>query len=215
MGDAGGIARTAPDRPGAVESPLRTLAALRIAGAHQCDPVRFHYLEALSSRVQTQPDAVRRILEARLRDALVQYVADVDVYQPVAPAHTSRSTAELAELNRHFRSVLDGVGGKGLNDEDGEATEMRSLRRVSVSLRRISAARQLGHAMRQGPENAGPLKSHRLVLQSFALMRKLSPDYLGRFMSYLDLLLWLEQADGKSGRLAGKPRTARRKRAQK
>ncbi|HSW05521.1 DUF2894 domain-containing protein, partial [Aquabacterium sp.] len=42
--------------------------------------------------------------------------------------------------------------------------------------------------------------SHALVLRSLTLMRELSPDYLSRFMSHIDALLWLEQANG--GRLA-------------
>ena len=33
-----------------------------------------------------------------------------------------------------------------------------------------------------------------LVIHSLALMRKLSPHYLQRFMAHVDDLLWLEQA---------------------
>jgi Protein of unknown function (DUF2894) len=36
------------------------------------------------------------------------------------------------------------------------------------------------------------------VLRSLTLMRELSPDYLSRFMSHIDALLWLEQANGGS-----------------
>jgi hypothetical protein len=34
-----------------------------------------------------------------------------------------------------------------------------------------------------------------VVLRSLALMRDISPDYLNRFMSYVDALLCLEQVD--------------------
>ncbi len=44
------------------------------------------------------------------------------------------------------------------------------------------------------------LNSHLLALQSLKLMRDLSPGYLKRFVSYVDALLWLDQADN-----AGKP----------
>jgi hypothetical protein len=62
---------------------------------------------------------------------------------------------------------------------------------------KLSVDRHVTQAIEQAPENAGPLNSHRLVLRSLALMRDISPDYLNRFVSYVDTLLWLDQADGK------------------
>ncbi len=46
------------------------------------------------------------------------------------------------------------------------------------------------------PENAGPLNSHHLVHRSLLLMRDLSPEYLNRFMTYVDTLLWVDQLNG-------------------
>ena len=54
---------------------------------------------------------------------------------------------------------------------------------------RLSTEKQLTQTLAQAPENAGPMNSRHLVL------RDLSPDYLQRFMSYIDPLIWLEQAD--------------------
>ena len=57
------------------------------------------------------------------------------------------------------------------------------------------------------PKNAAPLNSHHLVHRSLTLMRDLSPEYLDRFMSYVDALLWLDQANaprGDSDRKAGR-----------
>ena len=48
---------------------------------------------------------------------------------------------------------------------------------------------------RQAPKNAGPINSHVVALRSLALMRDTSPDYLNRFMSYVDTLLCLDQGD--------------------
>jgi hypothetical protein len=36
------------------------------------------------------------------------------------------------------------------------------------------------------------------VLRTLALMRDLSPDYLRRFLSHADTLLWLEQAQSQT-----------------
>ncbi|MFZ2387771.1 MAG: DUF2894 domain-containing protein, partial [Polaromonas sp.] len=54
--------------------------------------------------------------------------------------------------------------------------------------------------------------SHMLVLRSLALMRKLSPDYLQRFLSHVDTLLWLDQANQKYTPVKAKPvRSSRQK----
>ena len=91
-------------------------------------------------------------------------------------------------------------------DQDGAAAnvgapvrpsaELKSLRYFRNTWAKLSVEQQLAQALAQGPENAGPLNSHLLVLRSLQLMRDISPDYLNRFMSYVDTLLWLEQADG-------------------
>jgi hypothetical protein len=39
------------------------------------------------------------------------------------------------------------------------------------------------------------MNSQHLVLRALQAMRDLSPDYLQGFMSYVDTLIWLEQAN--------------------
>jgi len=46
------------------------------------------------------------------------------------------------------------------------------------------------------------------VLRSLSLMQEVSPDYLRRFLSHVDTLLWLEQA-------TEVPKTPRRSRSKK
>jgi hypothetical protein len=53
---------------------------------------------------------------------------------------------------------------------------------------------QVEQAAARKPANAGPLNSHALVLQSLALMRELSPDYLERFLRQVESLQWLDRA---------------------
>jgi hypothetical protein len=59
-------------------------------------------------------------------------------------------------------------------------------------LGKISVQKQVTQAIAQAPQNAGPINSHMLVLRSLSLMRDLSPDYLNRFMGYVDTLLFLD-----------------------
>lgn len=74
--------------------------------------------------------------------------------------------------------------------------ELKSLPYFRSTWSRLKLERQLSHAFAQAPANAGPLNSHFLVLQSLETMRALSPGYLAQFVSYVDALLWLDQAGG-------------------
>jgi hypothetical protein len=62
-------------------------------------------------------------------------------------------------------------------------------------LNKISVQKQVTQALAQAPQNPGPINSHMLVLRSIGLMRDLSPDYLHRFMGYVDTLLLLSALD--------------------
>jgi hypothetical protein len=65
--------------------------------------------------------------------------------------------------------------------------------------------KRVTQALDQAPKNAGPINSHRLVLQSLALMREISPDYLNRFTSYVDALLCLDQVPKDKPTVTKKP----------
>lgn len=82
------------------------------------------------------------------------------------------------------------------------------VRFKQYALGRVSVG-PLSEAVQRGPENAGPLNSHRLVLRTLGIMRDLSPDYLRRFMTHADTLLWLEQAHGRLKEPPGKTKPAK------
>lgn len=120
----------------------------------------------------------------------------------LAKLETPGGSGPLTELLAHIgRHTLEGAAG-GPAHATGAAIEpqgeLKSLRYFRSTWSRLSVDQQLSHAFEQAPENAGPLNSHFLVLQSLRLMRDISPEYLAQCMSYVDALLWLDQAD--SGR---------------
>ena len=129
--------------------------------------------------------------------------------------------APLAQLNQYIQNVKqDGIDhrlgsdlGSSLVSDMEVSSEMASVRRFREAWSRIAAEDQVDQAVGRGPVNAGPLNSHMLVLRSLALMRKLSPDYLRRFLSHVDTLLWLDQANQKYTPVKAKP--ARRSRQKK
>ncbi len=105
----------------------------------------------------------------------------------------------LAHIGRHTAATPTGSpAAHATGAIVGPRGELKSLKYFRSTWSRLSVDRQLSHAFAQAPENAGPLNSHFLVLQSLTLMRDIAPEYLEQFMSYADALLWLEQADNGS-----------------
>lgn len=180
------------------------IAALRLQGAHRFDPVRFHYLEVLALRAQSQPERVQKILQARLAQALAEWnsrreAAHSASLQRAEPAFTpGEAPASLNALTRYLAQhasepAPDALANASPDGATAARPELRSVRHFRKTWSRLSADRQLNLALNQAPQNAGPINSHMLVLRSLALMRDISPDYLNRFMSYADTLLGLEQ----------------------
>ena len=77
---------------------------------------------------------------------------------------------------------------------EGAFNELRSIKHFRESWVKLNSERLLAQAIADTPKDAGPLNSHRLAIKSLTAMRDLSPEYLNRFLSYLETLLWLEKA---------------------
>jgi hypothetical protein len=75
------------------------------------------------------------------------------------------------------------------------APDTRTVQFFKRTWSRLSADQRLAQSRATLPDNAGPLNSHHLVHRSLTLMRELSPEYLERFVGYVDALQWLEQAN--------------------
>jgi hypothetical protein len=57
----------------------------------------------------------------------------------------------------------------------------------------------VNRAIKNRPVDPGPLNGQMLATRCLAAMRNLSPSYLNRFVTYIETLLWLQQADKDSG----------------
>lgn len=226
------------ETPGA-EGLAARLEALRASGAAERDPVCFAHFEALARRTAAQPAAIRQPLYARL-DALAAELA----HSLAGEAASSRSagqpasTSPLADLLAYIGQQAHAPGHAGQpvdalpavrhaaqpNAKTAPAaptTRAPELKAVAIfrdDWSRLSTEQQLTQTLAQAPENAGPMNSQHLVLRSLQVMRDIAPAYLQGFMSYVDTLIWLEQADptraaaGRSsaGDSEKKPRTAKR-----
>lgn len=193
-----------------------TLESLRAQEAHLHDPARFHFLVVLSRRLQTQPPAVQQLLAHRLNAAVFDYAecaksARACARVASAPGSANSATASaLAQLNGDLQARAQSDADGVLLGDGAHLSDMKSVRQFSEVWSKISADQQVAQALHRAPENAGPLNSQKLVLRSLSLMRRLSPDYLQRFMSRVDSLLWLESANAKPVRLAARQKRARK-----
>ena len=117
-----------------------------------------------------------------------------------------RGRASLAQLNHDIQSAAQaGSPAPGVSQATPSIAEMKSLHRFRQTWERMSAEDEVDKALSRAPENAGPLNSHSLALRSLALMREISPDYLRRFLSHLDALLWLDHVSQTSTPMSAKP----------
>jgi hypothetical protein len=142
--------------------------------------------------------------------ALRQGLADGDfeaLHRHLAALEHPATDGLLAELVRHVdrqASVAESAGPGPARPADtaigsadgsgGAPAELKAVRAFRSTWARLSVDQQLTRSLARIPEQAGPLNSQLLVLRSLKLMRDVSPAYLSRFMSYVDALLWLDEA---------------------
>lgn len=169
------------------------------------------YLQALERRMAVQPGAVQELLSARLPSDSAAALPEA------APAARSQpAPSPLAQLNQAIRAAhaarLATAPGEPAPDPD----ELASARRFRAAWDSGRTLDQVEQAIARKPAQAGPLNSHMLVLQSLAMMRELSTDYLRHFLVHVETLQWLEQASPVEAKGAAKPaKAARRARAGK
>lgn len=186
------------------------------------DPVRLRFIEALLRRWEGAPPRLQARLQPRLQQALDDYRAAPDRPRPAAAmAPASGQVAALtALLNALHQQEGDEAGlplERALQQQELELVdaitatqaqpepplrraELKAARQLRVAQARVNADRVVSQALAGIPEHCGPLNPQRLATRSLATMRDLSPHYLSRFVSYIDTLFWLEQAERKPAR---------------
>ncbi len=165
------------------------LQALKEAGAPAWDPVGWHYLQTLAARTAEQSGLAQNLLNSKLEQALHAFEARRR-HAEAAPTPINPASSPLALLLQEMQSSA-ARSSAALPPENPRVKQFRQ------QLRKISMQKQVRHALAQAPQNAGPINSQMLVLRALDLMRSLSPAYLHRFMTHLDTLLCLEEAEKK------------------
>jgi hypothetical protein len=164
-------------------------AAALAEEAAQRDPVGWHYIQVLAERTRTQTGPAQALLQAMLSTAVakLQVRLAAPQNQNTLPASSTASplSALLQDMTAPSAEHPLSPSGQGRMDNPRVAQFRQQLGKISVQ-------KQVTQAIAQAPQNAGPINSHMLVLRSLGLMRDLSPDYLNRFMGYVDTLLFLD-----------------------
>jgi hypothetical protein len=166
---------------------------------------------ALEGVISTFPDSA-----TELKELLGQL--DIKGYERAVSKRKNRKARPLAELLRLMSNAVDQdpSGNRMLDDNwltdtipgDSSPTasalssisspvkhELKSVRAFKVSSQKREVDSRVSQAIDESPENAGPLNPQRLMVRSLSTLRDLSPTYLGRFVSMIDAMLWLESAD--------------------
>lgn len=208
-------------------SELRAdLTALKTSPGGRHDLPRLRFIESLLARAERAREPLAARLEARVRDALQAYRNAVPGSTSAEPRRSQRKSPPLRELNRLLDNLqgpddvdiapleqalrqqeLDLVGALSSHSNAPSAPgpsprreELKAARRFHSAMVRLNADNVVTDAIAEIPPECGPLNPQRLATRSLETMRDLSPHYLSRFVSYIDTLFWLEEADKKKPR---------------
>lgn len=182
------------------------------------------YLDAyLAARVATETpetaDEIRRLFAHGDFKAVERLAAQTRAHRSTEPGPLAALMRDMShpngrdrlatepsledELRRQELEAIQSVAGMIDSTRAAECDpqprgtgELGAMRRFRESLRERHSEQRVARAIREGPENPGPLNAEALIVRSLSIMRNLSPSYANRFVAYVDTLLWLEQAGG-------------------
>ena len=199
---------------GSTDTTIAALQALRKLGAPQREPLRFHHVSALARRTAALAGPVRQLLDTRLAAALAdlqQRLSVADTRTPTTPATpaTPDAASNAAPMPGPLASLLRSPSAA---DRAGLPPELRAVQRFASTWAQLRVDQQLRRSLTRQPDNAGPLNSQRLMLQTLQQLRGLSPAYLQRFMAHAEALLWLQDSSAVSTTNPGKRTDAERPR---
>jgi Protein of unknown function (DUF2894) len=121
------------------------IAALRTAGADQFDPARLHYIEALAKRAIAHQGSVKRMLDAKLEQALAAFKERFELAQCDAMETVARSVQQYPHAANDLQRLV-------------AAGDFKGLRRFIATLKTGEQCASLGALVRQldqhSPENA-------------------------------------------------------------
>jgi hypothetical protein len=163
--------------------------------AAQRDPVGWHHIQVLAERTRTQTGLAQVLLQAKLNSALAQLQARLAAQKKPHTPHIQPYSHTPSPLSALLQDMSAPTVERPLSPSGHGRIDNPRVAQFRQQLGKINVQKQVTQAIAQAPQNAGPINSHMLMLRSLGLMRDLSPDYLNRFMGYVDTLFFLDSAE--------------------
>ena len=188
---------------GTLASLIQTFPNHEAQGKELFETSQFQALGRMLGKLERQ---ARRPSLVELRSAVGRLVVD--------EATAGQQMSFDALLAQHEADVVEACGDEfGPRPKVDDSHELKSFKLFRDTWARLHSERVVTQAIQSRPKNPGPLNPQMLAIKSLSTMRELSPDYLNRFVSYVDTLLWLEQSEAamQPDKSASKGRTKGRK----
>lgn len=131
--------------PGQPVAVSRQIVALRLAGADQFDPVGLHYLHVLADRANAQPGPVKRLLDAKLVQALGALRARFDAAQGEAEDAIARMAPQNPQAVVDLQRRLASGDFKGVH---------RAIASLTAGAPGATLGELLRHMAQQAPSHA-------------------------------------------------------------
>ena len=167
----------------------------------------FRAIERLTAKFQRVKQVVAKASKAQNPNSLKELTLQLNQGEVASSAEQQRCTAVAGSVDDILRQQEDRVlqSHDRLDSADSQQSmfefvnsqalnELKSAQLFRDSWTKLSYDKLVRRAIKEAPENPGPLNPQMLVIRSLVTMRELSPEYLNRFVAYIDTLLWLEQA---------------------
>jgi hypothetical protein len=201
-------AEPAADAAAAVAATA-AMDALHAQGAAQLDPVGWSHIQALARRASAHQGQTRGLLDHKLAGLVaacgerVARARALQLAQATPPARAAGHADTLADLLAHIaRHSPAATGGASRQAADTPgAAELKAVRNYRSTWSRLKVDQRMTQLLAHVPEQAGPLNTQRLLHDALTVMRQASPMYLQGLMAQVDVLLWLEQAEGRGAEL--------------
>lgn len=167
------------------------------------EQARFSQLQTLSDSLHEQEQRAHPSALETLTDELGQTEEDQDspqigfVFDDFLRQQEQQAMQSLAPERDKTATRKPETSSARKSGDNNAMPELKSARLMRESFGKINADKLVTQMIKKGPENPGPLNPHSLAIKALTDMRDLSPQYLKRFISSIDTLLWMEQAEQK------------------
>lgn len=121
------------------------IASLRASGADRFDPVRLHYLEVLATRAMVHKGSVKRLLDAKLEQALAAFEEGFDLARREAEEHVAQIVEQFPHAAGDLHRFVADRDFKGL---------LRFIARLKAGAQSASLGALVRQLEQHSPENA-------------------------------------------------------------